>query len=60
MDDELNLDRVIDAPVYQDVLTWDVFELGVVNVACALSCLTSQIPYGVCNDEVRCGLLADS
>ena len=31
LDDELNLDRVIDAPVYQDVLTWDVFELGSVN-----------------------------
>ena len=22
---ELNLDRVIDVPVYQDVLAWDVF-----------------------------------
>ena len=31
LDDELNLDRVIDVPVHQDVLTWDVFELGVVK-----------------------------
>jgi len=23
MDDELNLDRAIDVPVYQDVLAWD-------------------------------------
>jgi hypothetical protein len=25
---ELNLDRVIDVPVYQDVLAWDVFRAG--------------------------------
>jgi len=31
MDDELNLDRAIDVPVYQDVLAWDVFELGALN-----------------------------
>jgi hypothetical protein len=31
VNDELNLDRVIDMPVYQDVLAWDVFELGTWN-----------------------------
>ena len=31
MHDELNLDRAIDVPVYQDVLAWDLFELGVLN-----------------------------
>jgi hypothetical protein len=31
LDDELNLDRVIDMPVYRDVLAWDVFELGALN-----------------------------
>ena len=33
MDDELNLDRAIDMPVYRDVLTWDVLELGFLNGA---------------------------
>jgi len=33
--DELNLDRVIDMPVYRDVLTWDVFELGFLKRAFA-------------------------
>jgi hypothetical protein len=32
MDDELNLDRAIDVPVYQDVLAWERwFELGALN-----------------------------
>jgi hypothetical protein len=31
MHDKLNLDRAIDVPVYQDVLAWDLFELGVLN-----------------------------
>lgn len=31
MDDKLNLDRVIDAPVYRDVLAWDALELGFLN-----------------------------
>ena len=35
MQDELNLDRVIDMPVYRDVLTWDVFELGFLRRAFA-------------------------
>jgi hypothetical protein len=31
-DDQLNLDRVIDAPGPQDVLTWDGFELRLIEV----------------------------
>ena len=31
MHDKLNLDRAIDVPVYQDVLAWDWFELGVLE-----------------------------
>ena len=45
MNDELNLDRVIDMPVYRDVLAWDVFELGTLNwLLVVFSCPTSQIP----------------
>ena len=45
MDDELNLDRAIDVPVYRDVLAWDVYELGALNWSLlTFSCPTSQIP----------------
>lgn len=60
-DDRLMLDRVIDMPVYQDVLTWDTCEPGlsdefhdssVVKTSRVGSCLLAM------NDG--CGLLADS
>src|SRR5258708_16365600 len=58
--DELNLDRAIDMPVYQDVLAWDVFELGTWNwLLVVFSCPNWSDTSCVCADEVRCGLIAD-
>jgi hypothetical protein len=58
---ELNLDRVIDVPVYQDVLAWDVFRAGRFEPCLCALFLPSQVGYrsGVCDAE-GCGLLADS
>jgi hypothetical protein len=60
MDDELNLDRVIDMPVYRDELTWDVFlELGFLNRA-FVPFLARPVRYlSVSAMLKRCGLLAD-
>jgi hypothetical protein len=51
MDDELNLDRAIDVPVYQDVLAWEGVWAGRFELASVFSCPTSQIPFGVCAAE---------
>jgi hypothetical protein len=54
----LILDRVIDAPVYQAILTWDGYWPSAYEVVRA-SVLTKSSTSGARNEE-GCGLLADS
>jgi hypothetical protein len=58
MGDELNLDRVIDVPVYQDVLTWDALELGFLNRCLRLFLPDQSDTFLVSALMKGCGLLA--
>ena len=44
MDDELNLDRAIDVPVYQDVLAWEGVRAGRFEMAFG-TFLAQQVRY---------------
>ena len=58
-DDWLILDRVIDVPVYQDILTWDGLSQAIGLRSRFLGLFKSRVPHGARKVE-GCGLLADS